>query len=84
MSTPPTPNAVCRTCVDYAEDHAVLVLVDGEHVHECNGSARCPGQEDDDTDDVAEPMSFTDFLDEFDDEVVARVLAEYLQDRADR
>lgn len=49
---------VCRNCYDYAEEGA-LVVPDGRasggwrHQH---GTTRCPGQEDDGTDDRAEPM----------------------------
>lgn len=46
---------VCRNCYDYAAEHALIT--DGpngwEHV---DLGERCGGQEDDDTDDRAEPM----------------------------
>jgi len=50
---------LCETCYDYVDDCKV-VLVDGEWVHIENGLARCPGQEDDDTDDTAAPLTSPD------------------------
>lgn len=49
---------VCRNCYDYAGDGAAVVpdaRANGGWRHKL-GTVRCPGQEDDDTDDRAEPM----------------------------
>lgn len=48
----------CRNCWDYAEEGA-LVVQDGRSLtgwRHKSGTVRCSGQEDDDTDDRAEPM----------------------------
>lgn len=59
MSAVPTASVlVCRNCYDYAGEGS-LVVKDGRardgwrHKY---GTVRCPGQEDDGTDDRAEPM----------------------------
>lgn len=46
---------VCENCYDYADDSKIVERKRG-WVHVCNNSMRCPGQEDDDTDDRAEPL----------------------------
>lgn len=49
---------VCRHCYDYAAEGAFIVP-DGrarDGWRHAKGTVRCPGQEDDDTDDRAEPM----------------------------
>ena len=46
---------LCENCYDYADDPKIVQRKRG-WVHVCNNSVRCPGQEDDDTDDRAEPL----------------------------
>jgi hypothetical protein len=55
---------LCATCYDYVDDCKVVLaeISDAERiwVHISNGVARCPGQEDDDTDDTAAPLTSPD------------------------
>ena len=62
----PTPVVVCATCEDYVDDPRLRETAEGDEdthgegwVHTYTGSSRCPGQEDDDTDDHAEPRHTT-------------------------
>lgn len=50
---------LCATCYDYVDDSQV-VLRKGGWVHAKTDSAYCPGQEDDDTGDYAEPLTSPD------------------------
>lgn len=48
---------VCATCSDYVDYPGnKLIARDGEWLHYETAESRCPGQEDDDTDDEAEPL----------------------------
>lgn len=54
---------VCETCcdyVDYPNNKLIQIkdgsIEDGRWVHYGNHEERCPGQDDDDTEDVAEPL----------------------------
>lgn len=47
---------VCANCHEYAGADARIIQRAGEWVHISTDEARCPGQGEDDTDDVAEPL----------------------------
>lgn len=78
MTTRRTVVAVCRVCADYATDHAALYRHGQTYRHLGNDRVRCPGQEDDGTDDRATPMTFAQFLSDFDGSLVAETLTALL------
>jgi hypothetical protein len=74
--TPRIIVGVCRECVDYVFDGAALYRHGADYLHYGNDSVRCPGQEDDETDDRANLMSFEVFREEWGDTEVTEVLVD--------
>lgn len=69
--------AVCGTCDDYAEEGALLYRHGQDYRHVANDSRRCPGQEDDDTEDEADPIPLAAYAAAEGESVLDGLLADY-------